>query len=171
MEKAWNQWLDGYHRKLRGLRSCPCSGVKFLLPPVSVNIPFSVSAQQQQKRVHLSCVRGARRRAFAQLGTDQRQSKCFSASLLLVAASQLRLGVWLSVNLDYRLRALLGQIPASMCNDDTAITVFLAFVAKKNLPLETPDYILHTYFYQGSLSNVCPHVNSWYSSKSKETYI
>jgi len=38
MEKAWDRWLDAYHRKPRGLSICSRSGVNFHLPPVSVNI-------------------------------------------------------------------------------------------------------------------------------------
>lgn len=97
MEKACNQWLDGYHRKLRGLRSC--SGVKFLFPHVSVNTHL-LFQHTTTKKCSFKLHEGGRRGAFAQLGKAQRQSKCFSASLLLVAASQLRHRVWLSVNLD-----------------------------------------------------------------------
>lgn len=101
MEKAWDQWLDGYHRKPRGLRSCPSSGVKFLLPPVNVNT-FCFS--KATRHVHLNSVSAARRGAFVQLGTAQRRFKCFSASLPLVAASQLRRWAWLAVNLDTAIR-------------------------------------------------------------------
>lgn len=90
-------WLPQKAEELEKLSLFWCE-----VPPSSCQCKYSssVSAQQQQKRVHLNSVRVARRRAFAQLGTAQRQPKCFSASWLLVAASQLRHRVWLSVNLD-----------------------------------------------------------------------
>lgn len=77
------------------------------VPPSSCRCKYSPSApaQQQQKRVNLNSASTARRGAFAQLGMAQRRFKCFSASLPLVAAaSQLRRGVWLSVNLDAAIR-------------------------------------------------------------------
>lgn len=95
-------WLP---QKAEGFEKLSLFWCEVPLSSCQCKYPSSVSAQEQQKSIYLNCVRAARRGAFAQLDTAQRQSKCFSASLLLVAASQLTHGVWLSVNLDTAITA------------------------------------------------------------------